>query len=186
MTKIFVFRHGQSWDNKNNVFSGWADPDLTPQGIEEAKQIEKELKDQKATKAYSSDLKRAIQTLDIVLNPHEPKPAVVIDKRLRERSYGSLTGKSKAQTAIEYPTDYPLWHRSYDVRPPGGESIEDVEKRVLEFLNEILPHLSKDDIIFISAHGNSIRPIRRYFEKISIDEMRTFEHIPAKVYKYDI
>ena len=110
----------------------------------------------------------------------------MIDPRLKERNYGDLNGTSKVKAEKGHPKEYALWHRSYDVRPPGGESIKDVEKRVLSFLKDVLPTLKKDDVVFISAHGNSLRPIRRYFEKMSIEEMCSFEHVPAKVYEYDV
>ena len=185
MAKIFVFRHGQTAYNKKKIFTGWADSELTDEGIKECEEIAEELKDVKPTKAYTSDLKRAQQTLYIVLGERKDIP-VVIDQRIKERSYGELTHKDKTEIEQKYPKEYPLWHRSYDVPPPGGESIQQVEKRVLDFLNEVLPTLKKDDVVFISAHGNSLRPIRRYFEKMSTEEMCSFEHIKAKVYRYEI
>lgn len=185
MTTIFLFRHGETTYNKKKIFTGWQDAELTEGGIEECKRIAKELEHEKPTKAYTSDLKRAQNTLMIALGERKNIP-IIIDARLKERNYGELNGKNKTETEKNYPKEYPLWHRSYDVAPPGGESIKDVEKRVLSFLNEILPNLKKDDVVFISAHGNSLRPIRRYFEKISIEEMCSFEHTPGKIYKYVI
>ena len=185
MAKIFVFRHGQTAYNRNNIFTGWADSELTDEGIKECEQIAEELKDVRPTKAYTSDLKRAQDTLYIVLGSRKDVP-VVIDERIKERGYGELTHKSKVEIARQYPKEYPLWHRSYDIPPPGGESMQVVEKRVFAFLDEILPKLKKDDVVFISAHGNSLRPIRRYFEKLSAEEMCSFEHVRARVYRYEI
>ncbi|MGD0510732.1 MAG: histidine phosphatase family protein [Candidatus Micrarchaeaceae archaeon] len=186
MAKIFLFRHGQTDYNVKGIFCGWMDDaELTEDGINECKGIAEKLKDVKPTKAYTSDLKRAQRTLQIVLGGRKDV-VVIIEPRLRERNYGELTGKSKTETAKNYPDEYPLWHRSYDVAPPGGECMRDVEKRVLLFLNEMLPTLKKDDVVFISAHGNSLRPIRRYFEKMSTEEMCSFEHALGKVYEYDI
>ncbi len=186
MAKIFVFRHGQTAYNKNKIFTGWSDSELTEEGIEECKQVAEQLRGEIPTKAYTSDLKRAQQTLYIVLGEKRGKMPIVIDPRIKERNYGDLNGMSKTETEKKYPKEYPLWHRSYDVPPPNGESIKDVEKRVLAFLNDLLPTLKKDDVVFISAHGNSLRPIRRYFEKISIEEMCSFEHPRAKVYRYEV
>lgn len=183
MAKIFVFRHGESEDNKNQIFSGLRDPDLTAQGEKETEKIAQALKNEKITKAYASDQLRSKRSLEIVLKYH-PNVPVFIDPRIKERDYGDLTGKNKIEIAQKFPDQYPLWHRSYDVPPPNGESIKDVEVRVLSFLNELLPTLKKDDVILISAHGNSIRPIRRFFEKIPIGEMVSFEHEPGRIYEY--
>ena len=97
-----------------------------------------------------------------------------------------MTGKNKDRIAELYPKEYPKWHRSYETAPPGGESLKQVEERVLEFLSQEMPKWGKDDVIFLSAHGNSIRPMRRYFEKISIEEMCNYENIPGKIYSYEI
>ncbi len=186
MATIYVFRHGQTDYNKNSIFTGWLDPDINEEGIKECYEIAAQLKGIVPTKAYTSDLKRAQHTLDIVLDDNRGKVEVIVDPRIKERDYGELDGKSKIEIAKEYPKEYPLWHRSYDVPPPKGESIKDVEKRVLAFIHDMLSTLKNDDIVFISAHGNSIRPIRRYFENLSIDEMCSFEHPRAKVYKYEV
>ena len=186
MAKIFLFRHGETFDNKDHIFSGWRDSDLTPEGIEEAKKIGEELKNEHVTKTYQSDQIRSKHTLDLVLNGYHPGVEVITDPRIKERDYGDLTGKSKIETEKQFPDKYPLWHRSYDVPPPNGESIKDVEVMVLSFLNDIIPTLNKDDVVFISAHGNSIRPMRKYFEGLNNEEMSTFEHEPGKIYSYKI
>lgn len=186
MAKIFVFRHGETLDNEDRTFSGWRNVDLDPGGVEEAKRIGEELKNEKVTKAYQSDLIRSQHTLSLVLENYHKGVEIITDPRIKERDYGNLTGKNKDEIAREYPDKYPLWHRSYEVAPPGGESIRDVEVRVLSFLNDVLPAFKKDEVIFISAHGNSIRPMRRYFEHITIDEMCSYENIPGKIYKYQL
>lgn len=186
MAKIFIFRHGQTFDNKDHTFSGFRNTDLTPEGVEEAKTIAEKLKNEKVTKAYQSDLIRTQHTLQIVLNGYHEGVQIITDPRIKERDYGNLTGQNKDEVEKKDPTHYKLWHRSYDVPPPGGESIKDVEVRVLSFLNDILPTLKKDDVIFISASGNSIRPMRKYFEHISIDEMCSYENILGKIYSYSI
>ncbi len=186
MAKLFIFRHGQTFDNKENIFSGFRQTDLTPEGIEESKRVGEQLKNEKVTKAYQSDLIRSQHTLELVLNGWHEKVEIITDTRIKERDYGDLTGKSKIEVEKQKPEQYELWHRSYNTPPPNGESIKMVEKRVLEFLNETIPTWKKDDVIFISASGNSIRPMRRYFEHLTIDEMCSYENIPGKVYEYNI
>ncbi len=186
MAKLFIFRHGQTFDNKEKIFSGFRQSDLTPEGVEEAKEVGEKLKNEKVTKAYQSDQIRSQHTLELVLNGYHQNVEIITDARIKERDYGDLTGKSKIEVEKQNPEQYKLWHRSYDVSPPSGESIAMVEERVLAFLNEVLPTFAKDDVVFISAHGNSLRPMRRYFEKISIDEMCSFEHTPGKVYSYSV
>ena len=186
MAKIFVFRHGQTTDNKTHTFSGLRQSDLTPEGIEEAKGIGEKLKDEKVTKAYQSDLIRSQHTLELVLNGYHEAVEIVTDPRLKERDYGDLTGLNKDEVEKQNPQQYKLWHRSYDGTPPNGESIKDVEVRVLEFLNEVIPTFTKDDVIFISASSNSIRPMRRYFEHLTNEEMSTYDNVPGKIYEYQI
>ncbi|MEX2013057.1 MAG: histidine phosphatase family protein, partial [Candidatus Levyibacteriota bacterium] len=134
MAKIFIIRHGETTDNKEKIFSGKRDVDLTEGGIEEAKRIREELKDEGITKAYQSGQTRSNHTLKLVLNGYHPQAEVVTDERIRERDYGDLTGQSKTELEKNDPENYKLWHRSYDVPPPNGESIKDVEVRVMEFL----------------------------------------------------
>ena len=186
MASIFIFRHGETTDNKEKIFSGTRDVDLTEEGIEEAEKIGEELKDEKITKAYQSNQTRSQHTLELVLNGYHPNVQISTDERIRERDYGDLTGKNKVELEKENPQQYKLWHRSYDVPPPGGESIKDVEERVNEFLQDELPKWEKDDVILISAHGNSIRPIRKYFENLTNEEMCSFEHTPGKIYHYQV
>ena len=185
MAKLFLFRHAQTTDNLEGIFSGKRDPDLSESGIEEAKKIRDELKNEKATKAYTSQLIRSKHTLEIVLEPHG-EIKTVVDPRIRERDYGDLTGKSKKETERLYPKEYALWHRGYDTPPPNGESLKQVEERVLEFLNEVLQNALQNDTIFICASGNSLRPIRKHFEHLTNEEMASFEHEPGKVYEYEL
>ncbi len=184
MAKLFIFRHGQTFDNKEKIFSGFRDVDLTPEGIEEAKGIGEELKSGKVTKAYQSDLIRSQHTLELVLNNWHENVEIITDARIKERDYGDLTGKSKVEVEKQNPEQYKLWHRSYDTPPPNGESIKMVEKRVLSFLDDVLPTFAKDDVVFISTSANALRPMRKYFEHLSNDEMCSFEHTPGKVYSY--
>lgn len=186
MPKVIIIRHGQTTDNKEQIFSGKRDVDLTEEGIEEAKKIAEELKNEKITKSYQSSQLRSKHTLELILDSYHPNIEVFTDDRIRERDYGDLTGKHHAEIEEKEPENYKLWHRSYDVPPPAGESIKDVEKRVMEFLNEVIPSLKPNDVVLISAHGNSIRPMRKYFEHLSNEEMSSFEHTPGKIYTYQV
>lgn len=185
MAKIFVIRHGETTDNKEKIFSGNRDVDLTEEGIEEAKKIGEQLRNEKITKAYESNQLRSRHTLSLTLDGYHKNVQITADPRIRERDYGDLTGTSKVETEKKMPEKYKLWHRSYDVPPPNGESIKDVEERVSDFLRDEMPKWGKDDVVLISAHGNSIRPIRKYFEGLTNEEMCSFEHIPEKVYRYE-
>lgn len=183
MAEIYVFRHGQTDYNKERVFTGWDDPDINENGIKECEEIAAQLSGKRPTKAYSSDQIRARHSLQIVLGGAEVP--ITIDQRLKERNYGELTGKKKQEIMEAYPSEYVFWHRSYDIQPPGGESIKEVETRVLSFIKDFEKGLRKNDVVFMSVHGNSLRPIRRHFENMSIEDMCTFEHTKAKVYCYN-
>ena len=186
MARIFLSRHGETFDNKDRVFSGFRDSDLTPEGIEEAKKIGEELKNEHTTKAYQSDQIRSKHTLDLVLNGYHPGVEIITDPRIKERDYGDLTGLSKDEIEKKEPENYKLWHRSYDTPPPNGESIKDVEDRVFPFLNELKSTLKPDDVVFISASANSIRPIRKFFEGLTNEEIVAYEYTPGKIYSYEV
>ena len=185
MAKIFIFRHGQTDDNVNKIFSAWRQADLTDAGKKEAAEIGEKLKNEPVTKAYCSDLIRSKHTLEIALQPHAPVQ-IIEDPRIKERNYGDLTGTSKTELKEKDPEDFAKWHRSFDVPPPGGESIKDVKVRVDDFIHDMMADLQPDDIIFISAHGNSIRPMRQYFEHLSNEEMSTYEYTPGEVFSYTV
>lgn len=186
MAKIFIFRHGQTFDNKGHIFSGWRDTDLTPEGIEEARKIAEELKNEPVTKAYQSDQIRSKHTLDIVLSGYHEGVDVFTDPRIKERDYGDLTGLSKDEIEQKEPEKYKLWHRSYDIPPPNGESIQIVEQRVLPFLDELKSELKPNDVVFISASANSIRPMRKFFEGMTNEEMMGYEYTPGQIFVYEI
>ena len=186
MAKIFIFRHGETEDNLTHTFSGFRQSDLTKAGVEEANGVGEQLKNEPVTKAYQSDLIRSQHTLSLVLERYHPDVEIVTDPRIKERDYGDLTGKNKDEIEKQMPDKYKLWHRSYDVPPPNGESIAMVEVRVLSFLEDVLPTLKPTDIVFISAHGNSIRPMRGYFEHLPIEEMCSYENVPGKIYSYEV
>ena len=178
---IYLFRHGQTNYNKRGIFTGWRDSKLTPEGKEEAERIAEQLKDKNIDIGYASDLSRSIDTLKIVLKYH-PNAKVYIDPRIRERSYGALEGRSKRRFERQHPKIYPLIHRGYDFPPPQGESIKMVEARVLPFIKDLISYLKENSFdVAISAHGNSMRPMFRYFEHLTIDQMCKIE-IPQNTY----
>ncbi len=186
MAKVCIFRHGETFDNRNHTFSGWRDVDLTPEGIDEAKLIGIKLKDEPVTKAYQSDQLRSQQTLKFVLDGYHQNVEVITDPRIKERNYGDLTGQNKDEVAQKEPEKYELWHRSYDTAPPNGESIEMVEKRVYSFLEDFKKTLKSDDVVLISAHGNSIRPMRKYFEGLTNEEIMSYEYTPGQIFSYEV
>lgn len=186
MAKLFVFRHAQTTDNEANIFTGTKrDPDLTMSGIEEAREIRDKLRQEKVTKAYCTPNKRCKHTLEIVLE-HHLGVEMIADPRIKEKDYGELTGKNKQDMERLHPKEYPKWHRSYDIPPPGGESIKMIENRINEFIKELINNVWQNDVILICGNGNSLRPIRKHFEGMSNEEMATYENTRGKIYSYDI
>ena len=168
---LYVLTHCESCYNKMGVFTGTIDSKLTEKGHRHAKKLAIKLKDSKIDIAFTSHLSRAKQTLKHILKYH-PKTKMIIDDRLIERDYGELARKSKKKYEKEHPDLYPVYHRSYDASPPGGESIKQVEKRVLSFISDLLTQMRKKELnVLVVTHGNSIRPIRKYFEKLTNDKI---------------
>jgi len=174
MTKLFLVRHGQSLWNLENRFTGWQDIDITEAGIEEAKKAGIALKGEKIDVAFTSALIRAQHTLSIILDEMgKPNIPVIMDKTLNERSYGNLEGLNKAETALKYGDDQVrTWRRSFDVVPPGGESLKITYSRVIPYYEmHILPLLKKGENVMIVAHGNSLRALIMYLENLSPEEI---------------
>lgn len=181
---LFVFRHAETTDNSNQIFSGWRDPDLTPKGLLQAEEVAQQLKQEKIHYAFTSHLLRARRTLEIVLQPHLNIP-VFIDDRLIERCYGTLQGKSKIDIAAERPEWFANVHRGYDFPPPEGESLKMVEKRTLPFVAQLEEWLRQNPgNVAISCHGNSMRPIRRVFENLSLEQMLQLENPQDQAIEY--
>ena len=173
--KLFVFRHAETFDNRRGIFSGWRDSTLTPKGHMQAQKIAEQLKRYHIDYAFTSHLKRAQKTLEIVLQAHPAVP-VFVDDRLIERCYGLLQGKTKKKLENSDPKWYAQVHRGYELAPTKGESLRMVEKRVLSFLNQLRSWLTQaPGNVAISCHGNSIRPIRRVFEDLSLEQMLHLE-----------
>lgn len=185
---IYLFRHGQTYYNKNKYFTGWKDSKLTSKGKRDANKVARKLKDKKFQVAYHSRLSRSKDTLKHVLKYHPECKDIIEDDRIIERSYGALAGKSH-KSVIEKvgKKQYDIWHRSYDVPPPKGESVKMVEKRVNSFIKDLLKKMKKEKVnVAISAHGNSMRPFRKYFEKLSIKEMMKLENPWDDYFEYTI
>jgi 2,3-bisphosphoglycerate-dependent phosphoglycerate mutase len=170
MALLTLIRHGQSVYNLQNRFTGNVDVELTPQGEEEAHLAGQKLKGFHFDIAYTSLLKRAWETLRIVSEEiHQTDIETIKDAALNERMYGSLQGLNKAETALKYGDEQvEIWRRSYEVRPPDGESLEDTFNRTVPYYkSEIEPKLEMGKNILIVAHGNSLRALKMYLENIS-------------------
>jgi 2,3-bisphosphoglycerate-dependent phosphoglycerate mutase len=177
MNRLLVLvRHGQSDWNLKNLFTGWKDPDLTQQGIAEAGAAGEELRQRgfRFDVAFTSDLKRAQHTLDIMLDKlGQTNLPIIKDKALNERDYGELTGLNKDDARERWGEgQVHIWRRSFDIAPPGGESLKDTAARVLPYFEkEILPRALKGERVLVSAHGNSLRALIMALENLSGEEI---------------
>jgi len=190
MAILVIFRHGQSVWNLENKFTGWVDVELTEQGKEEAKNAGDKLKGFIFDKGYASDLKRAQNTLHIALQEcGQDQITITYNKALNERMYGDLQGLNKADTAKKYGDDQvKVWRRSYDIAPPNGESLKDTAARVIPYFEQtILPELKEGKNIVIAAHGNSLRALIMYLEKMTPEQILEFEIGTAapRIYELD-
>jgi len=190
MTKyhIYIFRHGQTYYNKNKMFTGWKDSKLTPQGFRDAKKIGQKLRKKRIDIAYRSHLSRSKDTLKEVLKYHPECKKIIVDDRMIERCYGKLQGHHHSATIKKYGKEkFEVWHRSYNIAPPGGESIKMVEKRVNSFIKDLLKKIKKEKVnVAISAHGNSMRPFRKHFEKLTIKQMMKLENPWDDYFEYSV
>ena len=190
MTNLTLVRHGQSdWNNKN-LFTGWENPGLTKKGVEEAHKTGNLLKAENKNYSYlfTSILDRAINTADIILEELGIGQINVIrDQALNERDYGELTGLNKDAARKKWGEDQVhIWRRSFDVPPPGGESLKDTAERVIPyFRDKILPLLIEDNNILISAHGNSLRALVMHIEGLSSEEILTREIATGQPISYE-
>ena len=189
MAQLVIVRHGQSQWNLENRFTGWVDVDLAPKGIEEAHAAGQKLKEFKFDMAYTSALKRAQRTLDIILGEMGVELPITRNEALNERMYGDLQGMNKDEARKEFGEEQVhIWRRSYDVPPPGGESLELTAKRVLPYFEaEIVPQLKAGKNIIIAAHGNSLRALVMALEKLTPEQILKTE-IPTgapRLYELD-
>ncbi len=186
--KIYLFRHGQTTFNRDKRFTGWLDAKLTKLGIRQAKIIAKKLKNKRIDLAVQTTLSRSKDTLKYVLRYHPECKRIMTDNSMIERCYGDLEGKSHKEVIAKYGMEkFNKWHRAYDFPPPKGESIKMVEKRVRAFIKDTLTYMRWHKInVAISAHGNSMRPFRRYFEKLSIKQMMKLENPYDDYFEYNV
>lgn len=214
MNKLIIVRHGESVWNKKNVFTGWVDVPLSPKGIVEAIKAGEQLADINFDIVFTSLQIRAIETtmLALVQNKNDKTPVVIhnegkmkewtgiyneemaktiipvyCDWHLNERYYGELQGKNKAETAMEYGEEQVhQWRRSYDISPPNGESLKETAERTIPFFEEtILPHLKAGKNVLVSAHGNSLRSIIMFIEKLTKEEILSIELPTGKPLFYE-
>lgn len=185
--KIYLFRHGETTYNRDGIFTGWQDPGLTPEGEAQAEKVAQKLKDKKIEVAYCSHLLRSRKTLDIVLKYHDDVK-IITDDRMIERTYGVLQGVKHTEYVDMVGKEiYDIYHRSYFIPPPGGENIKMVERRVNDFIDDLLAKMRTEKMnVAISAHGNSMRPFRRRFENLTINEMMSLENPWDKYFEYEV
>lgn len=177
---LVLVRHGQSEWNALNLFTGWKDPGLTNQGRQEANQAGQLIQSLNLDfdVMFTSALMRAQLTGDIILNiikqTHIP---TIKNQALNERNYGDLAGLNKDDARAKWGAEQvQIWRRSYDIPPPGGESLKDTGERVMPYFNqEILPLIKKGQNILISAHGNSLRSMIKFLDNVSDTEIVKLE-----------
>ena len=190
MTDFTLVRHGQSHWNNKNLFTGWENPDLTSKGIDEAHATGLLLKKQSKIYSYlfTSLLDRAINTANIILEELDINGINVFrDEALNERDYGELTGLNKDDAREKWGEDQVhIWRRSFDIPPPGGESLKDTADRVIPYYeNKILPLLFEDNNILVSAHGNSLRALVMHIEGLSPEEILQREIATGQPISYE-
>ncbi|ALV26517.1 MAG: 2,3-bisphosphoglycerate-dependent phosphoglycerate mutase [Pannonibacter phragmitetus] len=173
---LVLVRHGQSEWNLKNLFTGWKDPDLTEQGIGEAKAAGGKLRDMKLKfdVAFTSDLTRAQHTLKLILAElGQDGLETIRDQALNERDYGDITGMNKDEAREKFGEEQVhIWRRSFDVPPPGGESLKMTAERVLPYYRaEILPRVMEGTRVIVAAHGNSLRALIMELEKLTPEQI---------------
>lgn len=173
---LVLVRHGQSDWNLKNLFTGWENPGLTKKGVEEAHTAGRNLKAEglKFDLAFTSDLSRAQKTLDIILEElGQTGLPITRDQALNERDYGDLTGLNKDDARAKWGEEQVhVWRRSYDIAPPGGESLRDTLARSLPYyMKAIQPHVLDGKTVIVAAHGNSLRSLVMALEGLTPEEI---------------
>ena len=173
---LVLVRHGESEWNRLNLFTGWRNPDLTDKGLIEARVAGRMIRDHKVKFdiAFTSALKRAQHTLDIILAElNQPDVPIIRDARLNERDYGELSGLNKDEARKRWGEAQVLqWRRSYDIAPPGGESLKDTLARVQPYYeSDIWPQITASKNVIIAAHGNSLRALIMILENLNGEEI---------------
>lgn len=173
---LVLVRHGESEWNRKNLFTGWKNPDLTEKGVIEARWAGRVLRDEglRFDIAFTSVLKRAQHTLEIILDESRQHDVPTArNAALNERSYGDLSGLNKDEARERWGEEQvKIWRRSFDIAPPGGESLKDTADRVLPYWHEhIWPRVKAGDNVIVVAHGNSLRALIMYLEDLTGDEI---------------
>ena len=174
MALLVLVRHGESQWNLENRFTGWVDVPLTDTGRREAARAGTVLQGTRFDIAYSSVLQRANETLDIILRElAQSDLPVVKDQALNERHYGELQGLNKGETAEKYGAEQVhIWRRSYDVPPPGGESLKDTAARTLPYYDRVIaPQIAAGKNVLVVAHGNSLRSIVMQLDQLTREQV---------------
>lgn len=180
MGTLILVRHGQSTWNAENRFTGWVDVPLSELGCEEARRAGERLAAEgiRVDRAWTSTLRRAIETGRAVLDELGQHDLEQVEAwQLNERYYGALTGRDKDQTRAEFGEEQVhVWRRSYDIPPPGGESLKDTAARTLPYVRaEVLPATAGDAVVLVSAHGNSLRSIVKELDGLDDDAVTRLE-----------
>lgn len=184
--KIYLFRHGESEDNRAHIFSGWRDSPLSEKGKIDAQELALKLKEKDFSLIYSPDLSRNLETAKQVLSFHR-QAQLIIDNRLRERCYGELQGKKHLELMKSDPVLYERYHRSYETPPPGGESIAMVEERVKPFWEDLLGRIRKEKVnVAICAGNNAMRVLRRFLENLTVEQMMKIENPYDNYFEYEV
>ena len=178
MSDLILLRHGQSQWNLENRFTGWVDVPLSPKGEEEARAAGEKLRGRRVDKLYTSVLKRAIDTATLALaTAGIDATATERDAALNERMYGDLQGLNKAEAAKKWgDAQIKQWRRSYDVKPPGGESLADTAARVIPYWEaHILPDVQAGKSVLVAAHGNSLRALVMHLDGLTREQVLELE-----------
>lgn len=178
MPDLVLLRHGQSQWNLENRFTGWVDVPLSEKGEAEARAAGAKLRGFRFGVVFTSVLTRAIETARLALETaNHPEVRTVRDAALNERMYGDLQGLNKAEAAQRWGDEQiRQWRRSYDVRPPGGESLADTAARVIPYWEQvILPELRAGHDVLVAAHGNSLRALVMHLDGLTRDEVLALE-----------
>jgi 2,3-bisphosphoglycerate-dependent phosphoglycerate mutase len=173
MPKLVLVRHGQSLWNLENRFTGWVDVPLTEQGIQEASTAGTKLRGYSFDVAYTSALRRAQHTLEIMLESMGVQVPVIRDQALNERHYGDLQGLNKEDTAKKFGDEQvKIWRRSYDIPPPNGEALKNTAERTLPFFERcILGDIRQGKDVLVVAHGNSNRSIVMMLDNLTKEQV---------------
>ena len=188
MAYLILIRHGESTWNAVNAWTGLTDISLDEKGREQARKDAELIRDFPIDLAFTSNLRRAQQTLDEIKSALHTNPPTQASPALNERDYGDFTGRNKLEVEKEYGQEqYFKWRRGWDEPIPNGETLKDVYERVVPYYKEqILPEIKSGKNILISAHGNSLRALIKYLENISDDDIPNTELKTGEIYIYQL